>query len=68
MMRGLGTEFRDDASGKREHCDARHLASILGLTFETPNALISGHLAFVPKLTLFETLDEDAEPQPDRRE
>jgi hypothetical protein len=44
------------------------LASILGLTFETPKALISGHLAFAPKLTLFETLEEDAEPQPDWRE
>ena len=55
MMPGLGTDFRDDAGGKREHCDDRHLASILGLTFETPKALISGHQAFVPKLTLYWT-------------
>src|ERR1700688_4874805 len=32
----------------------------LGLTFETPKALISGHLVCVPKLTLCETLDSSA--------
>jgi hypothetical protein len=36
--------------------DDRHLASILGLSFETLEALISGHPAFVPKLTRCETI------------
>jgi hypothetical protein len=31
------------------------LGSILGLIFETLEALISGHPVFVPKLTLLET-------------
>src|SRR6516162_4279391 len=39
-------------------CDDRHLASILGSTFETLKALISGHLAFVPELTHSETAQE----------
>ncbi len=40
-----------------EPCDDRHLASILGLIFETLNTLISGHPAFVPKLTLWNATD-----------
>ncbi len=49
----------DGVSGRRrqqaECYDGRHRASILGLTFETLKALISGHPALVPKLTLCET-------------
>jgi hypothetical protein len=46
----------DRVSGRRkqqpERCDDRHLASVLGLAFETLKALISGHPAVVPKFTL----------------
>src|ERR1022692_148360 len=49
----------DPAAAKRrarrkqsECCDERHFASILGLTFETLKALISGASISVPKLTL----------------
>ena len=49
----------DSFSGPRwqqpEHRDDRHLASILGPTFETLTAKISGHPAVVSKLTVFET-------------
>jgi hypothetical protein len=38
-----------------ERCDERHSAAILGLTFQTLKASISGRPVFVPKLTVCET-------------
>lgn len=50
----------DRVSGRRRHrperCEGRHLIAILGLTCETLKGLISGHPAFVPKLTLCGTI------------
>lgn len=53
-MPGLGQNFGQRRQ-QPERCDDRHMASILGLTSKTVKALISGHPAFVPKLTLYET-------------
>lgn len=51
---GFGTEFPDNAGSNPSAGTTRNLASILGLTFGTPRALISGHSAFVPKPTDYE--------------
>jgi hypothetical protein len=49
----------DRVSGRRrqqpQRCEGHHFASILGLTFETLRASISGPSVYVPKLTLYET-------------
>ena len=65
-MPGLGTEFQDDAGSKPVRCDDRYLASILRSTLETLKALISGHPAFVPKLTLCGTRNAHVSCLPSR--
>jgi predicted acylesterase/phospholipase RssA len=50
----LGQNFGTTPSATRA-LGCRHLAAVLGLTFGTPKALISGPFEFVPKLTPSET-------------
>lgn len=58
----LGQSLRQ----RRQHCqrcDNRHLACILKLTFETPQALFLGAVAFVSERTLFEKHGEGRSPR-----
>lgn len=48
-----GTEFRDDAKSNLSAATTAIWPRLLGLTFETLEALISGHPIVVPKLTRF---------------
>jgi hypothetical protein len=52
---GLGQDFAT-ALNATQRCDDRHLASILGLTFETLKALIQGFAVSFRNLTAFETV------------